>query len=51
MHRREEEHRTGGREGFDRMQLMRSRRFADAEASKLRDLVAPRGSGPGAVIH
>jgi tetratricopeptide (TPR) repeat protein len=51
VHRWEEEHRTGGREGFDRMQLMRSRGFAAAEASKLRDLVAPGGSGPGAVIH
>jgi tetratricopeptide (TPR) repeat protein len=35
-----EQHATGEREAFDRMQLMRSRQFAKAEAWKLRDLVA-----------
>ncbi len=51
VRRWEEEHRTGKREAFDRMQLMRSRKFADAEASKLHDLVVPGVSGAGAVIH
>lgn len=38
-----EQHRTGEREAFDRMQLMRSLDFATAEAAKLRDLVAIPG--------
>lgn len=46
-----EERRPGEREAFDRMQLMRSRPFAESEASKLRDLVAPDRIGPGAAIH
>ena len=51
VRRWQEEHRTGKREAFDRMQLMRSRPFAEAEAGKLRDLVVPDGIGPGAAIH
>jgi tetratricopeptide (TPR) repeat protein len=43
VRRRQDEHRTGVRSAFDRMQLMRSRPFAVAEASKLRDLLPDRG--------
>ncbi|OFW28747.1 MAG: hypothetical protein A3H97_21520 [Acidobacteria bacterium RIFCSPLOWO2_02_FULL_65_29] len=46
-----EQHRTGEREAFDRMQLMRSPEFAKAEAAKLRDLIAAPGAGAGRVIH
>lgn len=51
VRRWQEQHRTGEREAFDRMQLMRSRPFAEAEAGKLRDLVAPDGIGSGAALH
>ena len=33
------EHRKGDRSAFDRMHEMHSRRFADAEAGELRDLL------------
>jgi tetratricopeptide (TPR) repeat protein len=47
-----EQHRTGEREAFDRMRVMRSREFAEAEAAKLRDLLAPaRRLGAGVSIH
>jgi len=42
--RRNEQHPTGEREAFDRMMLMHSREFANAEARKLRDLVVPPAS-------
>jgi hypothetical protein len=43
VRRRNEQHPTGEREAFDRMMLMFSREFANAEAGKLLDLVnAPR---------
>lgn len=45
------ERQTAEREVFDRMNLMRSRPFAEAEAGKLRDLVAPGGAGPRAAPH
>lgn len=38
-----EQHPIGEREAFDRMQLMHSREFADAEARKLRDFAVPGG--------
>ena len=43
VRRRQDEHRTGVRSAFDRMQLMRSRPFAVAEASKLWDRLPDRG--------
>ena len=46
-----EQHRTGEREAFDRMQRMRSLDFATTEAAKLRDLVPARGAGAGLSIH
>ena len=46
-----EQHRTGEREAFDRMQLMRSPEFARAETGKLRDLVATPGLQAGTMIH
>ena len=46
-----EQHRTGDREAFDRMQLMRSSEFARAEAGKLRDLVATSALQAGITIH
>lgn len=49
--RREEQHPKGGRGAFDRMHLLRSRRFADAEAAKLHDLVEPGGGVHRALIH
>jgi len=45
-----EQHPTGEREAFDRMQLMRSPEFAKAEAWRLHDLLAP-GAGARAAIH
>ncbi len=45
VRRRNEQHPTGKREAFDRMLLMHSREFANAEAGKLQDLVAaPRSA-------
>jgi len=50
VRRRNEQHPTGEREAFDRMMLLRSREFANAEAGKLQDLVnAPRSTR--AVVH
>lgn len=46
-----EQHPTGEREAFDRMQLMRSPEFAKAEAWKLRDLLAAPRFGAGVSIH
>ncbi len=46
-----EQHRTGEREAFDRMQRMRSLEFAQTEAAKLRDLLPARGVGAGISIH
>lgn len=46
-----EQHRTGEREAFDRMQRVRSLEFAKAEAGKLRDLLAPPRVGAGVSIH
>jgi len=46
-----EQHRTGEREAFDRMQCVRSLEFARAEAGKLRDLLAPPRVGAGVSIH
>jgi hypothetical protein len=34
-----EEHRSPARSAFDRMTLMKTREFANAEADKLRDLI------------
>ncbi len=41
-----DQHPTGEREAFDRMQLMRSREFARAEASKLGDLIPGAAPAP-----
>ena len=41
VRRWKQEHSTGERAAFDRMQLLRSRQFANAEARKLHDLIAP----------
>lgn len=46
-----EQHRTGEREAFDRMQHMRSREFAEAEARKLHDLVGAPRIAAGISIH
>jgi tetratricopeptide (TPR) repeat protein len=46
-----EQHRTGKREAFDRMQRMRSLEFAQTEAAKLRDLLPARRVGTGISIH
>ena len=46
-----EQHRTGEREAFDRMQRRRSLEFAKTEAAKLRDLLAPPRVGAGVSIH
>lgn len=43
VRRWQEEHHTGEREAFDRMRLMHSGAFANAEARKLRDLITPPG--------
>ncbi len=43
VRRRHEQHPTGKREAFDRMQLMHSREFAIAEARKLRVRTVPSG--------
>lgn len=43
VRRRHDEHPTGNRSAFDRMQTMHSRMFAVAEASKLRDLLPDHG--------
>lgn len=46
-----EQHRTGEREAFDRMRVMRSPEFAKAEAGKLRDLLAAPHLGAGVSIQ
>ena len=46
-----EQHRTGEREAFDRMRVMRSTEFAKAEVAKLRDLLAAPHVGAGVSIH
>ena len=46
-----EQHRTGDREAFDRMQLMRSPEFARAEAGKLRDLIVASALQARITIH
>ncbi len=46
-----EQHRTGEREAFDRMRVMRSPEFAKAEAGQLRDLLAAPYVGAGVSIH
>ena len=46
-----EQHQTGEREAFDRMQRMRSREFAEAEAGKLRDRLGAPRVGAGFSIH
>ena len=46
-----EQHPTGEREAFDRMQRMRSRHFATLEAVTLRDLLWPPRSGARVAIH
>ena len=46
-----EQHRTGEREAFDRMQRMCSLEFAEAEAGKLRDLLAPPRVSASVSIH
>lgn len=46
-----EQDRTGEREAFDRMQRMRSREFAEAEAGKLRDLRGAPRVGAGISIR
>jgi hypothetical protein len=51
VHRWHDQHRTGERDAFDRMQLMRSHVFAKAETAKLRDLLAAPGLWVGAAIH
>jgi tetratricopeptide (TPR) repeat protein len=50
VRRRNEQHAKGGREAFDRMTLMRSREFANAEARKLRDLIVGPGTR-GVALH
>ena len=46
VQRRSKQHPTGERESFERMTLMHSREFAEAEAQKLRDhIVAPGVTG------
>lgn len=42
VRRRHDQHPKGEREAFDRMQLMHSREFANAEARKLRDPIVVR---------
>lgn len=44
-----EEHRAGDRSAFDRMTLMRSREFANAEGRRLRDLVATTSERRGSL--
>lgn len=51
VQRWKEQHRTGERESFDRMHLMRTRAFADVEAGKLRDFVLRHGGMPSALLH
>jgi hypothetical protein len=46
-----EQHPTGEREAFDRMQLMQSPGFAEGEAWKLRDLLAVPGAAARIAIH
>ena len=46
-----EQHRTGEREAFDRMRVIRSPEFANAEAGQLRDLLAAPRVGAGVSIH
>jgi tetratricopeptide (TPR) repeat protein len=46
-----EQHRTGEREAFDRMQRMRSLEFAEAEAGRLHALLAAPRVGAGVLIH
>jgi hypothetical protein len=46
-----EQHPTGEREAFDRMQRMRSLEFAKTEAAKLRDLLAPPRVSASVSIH
>lgn len=46
-----DQHRTGEREAFHRMQRIRSREFAEAEIAKLRDLLATSRVGAGVSIH
>jgi hypothetical protein len=46
-----EQHPTGEREAFDRMNLLRSPEFAKAEAWKLRDLVSTPGAGRRIAVH
>ena len=46
-----EQHRTGEREAFVRIQRMRSREFAEAEAGKLHDLRGAPRVGAGIPIH
>ncbi len=50
VQRRTKQHPTGEREAFERMTLMHSREFANAEARKLRDLVLAPGA-TGFTIH
>jgi tetratricopeptide (TPR) repeat protein len=46
-----EQHPTGEREAFDRMQRLRSLEFAKTEAAKLRDLLAARRVSASVSIH
>jgi hypothetical protein len=45
------QHPTGEREAFDRMRVLRSPEFAQAEAWKLRDLVVAPRVGAGVSVH
>jgi hypothetical protein len=45
------QHPTGEREAFDRMRVMRSPEFAQAEAWKLRDLLVARGARIAVSVH
>jgi hypothetical protein len=45
------QHPTGECEAFDRMRVMRSPEFAQAEAWKMRDLFAARGGGIAVSVH
>lgn len=51
VRRRHEQHPTGEREAFDRMQRMHSLRFAQAEARKLQDLLGAPRFVAGVAIH
>ena len=46
VQRSHEQHPTGEREAFDRMQQMHSPMFAEVEARKLREMIAPNGKLP-----